>query len=135
MLNQIFTKLKTQIGTSQKLQFWQNSKTQIATKLKHSNCDQTQKLKIVTKLKKNSNFDNTQKLKLWLFLKTQKCDKNKFKLWQNLRAVIVNIFSKNNFTTLTTDEMFEGQCFSILAIWWTGVFNYQLARNYSGTYT
>ena len=51
---------------------WRNSKTRIVTKLKNSNCKQTQKLKfwqnsktqIVTKLK-NSNCDKTQKLKLW----------------------------------------------------------------------
>ena len=69
-----------------KLKFWQNSKTQIFTKLKISNCDKTQivrekkfknikcdKTQIVTKLEnskydkkklKNLNCDNTQKLKL-----------------------------------------------------------------------
>ena len=53
---------------------WQNSKKQIVTKIKNSNCDKTQKLKlwtnsktqIVTKLKKKeTNCDKTQKLKLW----------------------------------------------------------------------
>ena len=72
----------------QKLKRWQNSKTQMVTKLKNqmvtklknTNCDITQKLKlwqnlitqIATKLKnsncvktKNSNCDKTQKLKWW----------------------------------------------------------------------
>ena len=82
-----------------KLKLWWNSKTQIvikfknsnAEKLKHSNCDKTQKLKlwknsqyeekklknstcdrtqIVTKLE-NSNYDTTQKLKLWQKSETQ----------------------------------------------------------------
>ena len=44
---------------SQKLKFWQKPKSQIATKLKNSNCD------------KNSNNDKNQKLKLWQNSKTQ----------------------------------------------------------------
>ena len=46
----------------QKLNLWWNSKTQMVTKHKNWNCDQT-KTQIVTKLK-NSNSDKTQKLKL-----------------------------------------------------------------------
>ena len=45
---------------------WQNLKTQIVKKLKNSNCDKTEKTKIVTKLKnqivtklKNSNCDSS----------------------------------------------------------------------------
>ena len=40
----------------QKLNWWQNSKTQTVTKLKNSNCDKTQKLKLL----QNSNCDTTQ---------------------------------------------------------------------------
>ena len=86
------------------------------TKLRYSNCDKTQKLKlwlnsktqIVTKLK-NSNCDNAQTLKLWQNSKTQKmtklknsnCDKSnkkkpknidkaqKLKTWQNSKTQIV----------------------------------------------
>ena len=84
------TKLKnSNCEKTKKLKLWQNS---------ISNRDQTQKLKIVTKI--NSNCDKTQKLKLW----------------QNLTVVIVKFFSKKNFITLTTNEMFEGQRFAILAI-------------------
>ena len=62
------TKLKLIVT---KLKLW-HSKIQIVTKLKNSNCDPIQKLKLwqnwktqtVTKLK-NSNFDKTQELKLW----------------------------------------------------------------------
>ena len=76
-----------------KLKLWQNSKSQIVTKLKNSNCDNTQivrekiryskcdnlncdktwELKLCQKLKlwqtvmklKNSNWDDIQKLRLW----------------------------------------------------------------------
>ena len=46
---QILTNSKNQIVSTQKLKFWQNSnydKTQIVTKLKNSNCDKAQKLKL-----------------------------------------------------------------------------------------
>ena len=33
-------------------------------------------------------------------------------------VVIVNIFSKNNFNILTTEENFEGQRFAILAMFY-----------------
>ena len=72
---------------------WRNFKTQIVMKLKNSNCDETQKLKLqwnsktqtVMKLKssncdKNSNVEKTQKLKLWQKSKTQIV--TKLKLWQ-----------------------------------------------------
>ena len=72
---------------------WQNSKTQFFTKLKNSNCDETQiitklKTQIVTKLK-NSNGDKTQKLKFWE-PKNWNCDKTqKLKMWRNLKTQIV----------------------------------------------
>ena len=57
------TKLKnSNCDQTQKLKLQHNSKTQIVTKLKNSNCNKTE-TKIVTKLK-NSNCDKTQKLKL-----------------------------------------------------------------------
>ena len=84
---------------------WQNSKSQIVTKLKNSNCDRTQKLKLWpnSKLKlgknpntqivqkvKNANGDKTQKVKLCKFFKTlttlkySNRDKTqKLKLWPN----------------------------------------------------
>ena len=53
---QMATKLKnSNCGKTQKLKFWPT--------FKNSNCDKTQ---IVTKLK-NSNCDKTQKLKLWQY--------------------------------------------------------------------
>ena len=79
------TKLKSQIVTelnydkTKKIIPWQNSTTQIETKLSHivtklksSNCDKTHKVKlwqnsqskIVTKLKK-TNYDKTQKVTLF----------------------------------------------------------------------
>ena len=62
---QIVTKLKNTNCDQNKKKFklWQNSKTQIVTKLKNSNYDKTKKNPIVTKLKK-SNCDPTQKIKL-----------------------------------------------------------------------
>ena len=85
---------------------WQNSKTQIVkkknlktlnvTKLKNSNFDKTQKLKLRPKTKilnvtkfKNSNCDKTKKENCD---KTQNsnCDKTqKHKFWQNLKTQIV----------------------------------------------
>ena len=67
-----------------KKKLWQNSKTQIVKK-------KNLKTQIVTKIK-NSNCDKTQKLKLWQNSKTQiatklenlNCDKTKkSELWQN----------------------------------------------------
>ena len=105
----------------------------MVTKVKNSNCDKTQKLK----LWQQSNWDKTQnvtKLKLWQNFKTQivtklktqivtKLKKLKFyqnqkiKLWQNLKTQIVIVvivtvvtvivrvisFSKNNVTTCHLD--------------------------------
>ena len=92
---------------TQKLKMWQNSKTQIVTKLKTSNCDKTQKIQFETKLK-STNCDKSQKLKLWQNkklklwqLKKSNCDKTqKLKLWQ---------LKNSNSDTSTTDEMFLGQ--------------------------
>ena len=77
-------------------------------KTQNSNCDkpkqkvwQNSKTKIVTKLK-NSNSDQTQKLKLWRFfgikLKKSICDKiQKIKYWQNSKTQIAT--KKNQIVT------------------------------------
>ena len=79
---------------TQKLKLWENSKTQIVTKLKTEigtttkispknskfNCDETEK----------SNCDETQKLKLWSNSETQIVIKFlKTKLWWNSKILIV----------------------------------------------
>ena len=80
------TKLKQK--NTGKPKMWQNTKTQIVTKLKKNlNCDKTE----------NLNFDKTQTLKSWqnsttlilTKLKTTNCGKtNKnFKLWQNSKII------------------------------------------------
>ena len=57
------TKLKhSNYDNTQKLKFRQNSETQMVTKLKHLNCEKIQ-TQIVTKLK-NTHCDQTQKIKL-----------------------------------------------------------------------
>ena len=78
-------------------------------KLKNSNCDKTKKKRdnskaqIVTKLKK-SNFDKTPK----------------FPIVTVVPVIIVTPFSKNNFDTSTTDEMFSVQLFAILEMFLVG---------------
>ena len=106
-------KLKKSIcDETQKLKFWQNSKTQTVTKLKNSNCEKTQKLKlgqnlltqIVAKLKnsncdqtKNSNCDKTQKLKWrvnlnydnsWFLNKKLTFSRNILTPWQPMRCFL-----------------------------------------------
>ena len=65
---------KSNCDEIQKLKLWQNSNTEIGMKLKNSNGDKNKKNQFVTKLKK---------LKLWQKLN---CDKNqivtKHKFWQ-----------------------------------------------------
>ena len=70
------TKLKnTNCDKTQKLKLGPNSKTQIVTKLNNSNIkEEKNKKKIVTKLKK-SNCDKTQILKLGQNSKNINCDK------------------------------------------------------------
>ena len=51
----------TSYDKTQKLKLWQNSKSQIGTKLKNSNCHQTKK-KNCKKTKKTTKFDKIQKL-------------------------------------------------------------------------
>ena len=104
---------KNQCDKNQNLKLWQNSKTQFVTKFKlklwplqNWYCDKS-KTEIVNKLK-NSNFDQNQD-----------CDKTQLKLWQNLNVLIVTNLSKNNFNTFTTDKMFKGQRFAILAMFET----------------
>ena len=125
---QIVTKLKkyrnwqlenSNCDKNKNLKLCQNSKTQTVIKLKTSNGDKT---------KKNSNSDKTQKLKLWQFKnsngdkikKKKKCDyilinpivtKLKVK-----KVIILTYFCKKQLDTSTTDEMFSGQLFAILAM-------------------
>ena len=95
---------------------WQNSKNQIVTKVKNSNCAKTpivtklkklklwqnSKTQIVTKLK-GSNCDKTQKQKLWQILKTR-CDKTqKLKLWQNSKTQILTKLKTQMVTKLSND--------------------------------
>ena len=67
-ITEILTKLKNSncdenFDKNQKLKLWQKSKTQIVTKLKNLNFYNS-KTQIVTKLKK-LNCDKTKKLKSW----------------------------------------------------------------------
>ena len=120
------TKLKnSKCDISQKLQMWQNSScdtTQIVTKLKlwwNSNGDKTQnvggknqklkcdKTQIVTKLE-NLN-DKTQKLKFWQNIQKKTEIGTKLEIWQ------ISIYEEH-CDTLTTNAMFSGQRFAILAM-------------------
>ena len=93
-----------------KLKLWQNSKTQIATKLENSNCDKTKKFKLWQNFKKNSNIDKTKKnqtvtkLKkktdLWQNSRTQTVIELKKKLWQNLKDQIVTKLKNSNCAKL-----------------------------------
>ena len=111
--NSYYDKTQNSNCDKPKQKVWQNSKTKIVTKLKNSNSDQTQKLKLWRffgiKLKK-SICDKIQKIKYWQNSKTQIATK-KIKLWQNSKtqivtvvivavvtAVLVTSFSKNNLT-------------------------------------
>ena len=64
---------------TQKLKLWQNSQSQIVTKLKNLNHDSNQKLKVW----QNSNCAKTEKLKLWQTSKTQIFTTQSPKLGQN----------------------------------------------------
>ena len=116
---------------TQKFKLWSNSKTQfvikLKTKLKKSNGYKT---KILTKLKllQNSNCDKTQTLTKSNNSKCDQtqivtkcfsnCDKNwimiNINLWKE--KLISNGLFKEHFDTLTTNAMFSGQRFAILAM-------------------
>ena len=68
---------------TQKLKWWKNAKTQMVTKLKNSNCDKT---------KKKSNFDKAQKLKLLLNSKNQIV--TQLKLWKKSNCDKTKILTK-----------------------------------------
>ena len=128
------TKLKnSKSNITQKIQFWQNSKTYFVTKLNNLNCYKTQNIKlwqssklkmwqnsktpIVTKLK-NSNCNKTQKLKLWQHSKTQILINSKTQIVTKLKNSNCDKTKKpklwqnsksSNSDTLTTNEMFLGQ--------------------------
>ena len=81
------TKLKnSNCDKTQKLKFWQSSKTETLTELKNSNCDKTQ---TVIKLK-NSKLNTIKQLKLWQNYKKKK--------WQNFETQIVK--EKNSRTQI-----------------------------------
>ena len=82
------TQIETKLNNSnchktQKHTLWQNSKTQIVTKLKTSNCEKTQELKWWEKQIKKKN-DKTQILSLFFFLF----------LWKNLKTPFVTKLKK-----------------------------------------
>ena len=58
------SKKQSPCDKTQTFKLWWNTKTQIVTNLKNTNCEKTLKTQILTKLK-NSNCDQTQKPKLW----------------------------------------------------------------------
>ena len=91
-------------------------KTQTVTKLKKLKFWQNSKPQIVTKLK-NSNCDKTQKLKLWQKPKTQIVIKIKsLNVNKNQIVVIVTSLSKNNLTPWKPIRCSCGQLFAILAM-------------------
>ena len=113
---------KSNSNNNSKIQIVPNSTTLI--KHKKCNCDKTQKLKlklkkiycdkksknlIVTKLK-NSNCDKTWK-QMWQKSKTQNLTNNLMEVL--VMVAIMKYFSKINFDTLTTVEMFSEQHFAI----------------------
>ena len=131
---QIVTKLKNSNCDEKKLKLLWNSKTQIVTKLKSSNYEKTQKLElwgkkkiIVTKLKmwrrKNG---KTEKLTTQLVTKLKNSKSDKTLMVTKLTWILVyeeriffRVFKYEHFDTLTTDEMFSGHCFGILAMFFT----------------
>ena len=94
---------KSNCDKTQKLKWWQNSKTQIVIKLKNSKCDNTH---LVTKLKlrHNSNCDKTQIVTKLRLLQNSNCDKTqigtKLKWWQN----------SNMDNTQIVREKFKNSC-------------------------
>ena len=73
---EIVTKLNnSKCDKTQKLKMWQNSKTEIVTKPKNSNCYKAKNTQIVTK---NTKTLIVTILKKYYFVKTQN-----IKLWQN----------------------------------------------------
>ena len=66
------------------LKVWQNSTTQIVTKLENPNCDRKEKKnQIVSEKKSTKKFYKTQEVKLWQNSITQKVSTQKVKMWQN----------------------------------------------------
>ena len=123
---------------TQKIKFWQNSQTQIVTKVKKtqivktSNCEKkTQKLKLWKNLKKNLNCDKTKKLKLWQNSKTQTLTKLKrnqivtklkrIKSWQISKSQIVMVVIVTVVTLvvrLTSFSKTTQQLDTLTSVWW-----------------
>ena len=94
--------INSKCDETQKLKWWQNSKSQIVTKPKKSKCDKTQNVKkkmktskcdktqIVTKLE-NSNYDKTLKLKFGPNSETHIL--TKLDIWE----IVFILFTRNNF--------------------------------------
>ena len=104
------TKLKnSNCDKIQQLKLWHNSKCR-----KKSNCE---KIKIVAKLK-NSNCDNV-KIKTEKKTQTSNCDKTfiiKVSIYE--KDFFKGSLRKNFFWILTTNEMFSGQHLAILAMFY-----------------
>ena len=106
------TKLKnSNCDKTQKLKLWQNSKTWIVTKLKKSNCDKNQKLK----WGQNSKTEFATKLKNWNCDQTQKlklqqyqnCKKTwKLIMWQTF-LFCYTIVCKNKLTHWQPRDVFR----------------------------
>ena len=97
---------------TKKLNWWQNSKSQIVTKLKNSNCNK--KKKSNCKKKKIKLLPNS-KTQIVTKLNNSNCDKTKkLKLWQNSKKLIV---TKLKTPTWHLDNHWDvlGQLFWILA--------------------
>ena len=112
---------------NEKLKLWPNSKLKLwQSKLwQNSSCDKTQ-IVIKVKLWQHSNYDNTlivgeknlknskcNKTQIVTKLKNWKYDKSQYGQKTNFFCLLKRSFSKN---ILTTDEMFSGQRFAILAM-------------------
>ena len=136
--------LQLKLWQNLRTQMLTNLKTQMVTKLKNSNCvtssncDETQivmklknwKSEKILNVKKKTQTQNVTKLELWQTWKLKLLQNSilrtqKLKLWQNLKFYKFQFMKKKNFKivfkwehldTLTSDEMFCGQRFAILAM-------------------
>ena len=95
---------------------WQNSKKQIVSKLKNSDCDKTQKLKLWQNFKKNNMWHKPKKIATEVIVTVVTITV--------VTVEIVKSFSKKQLYTSTTDEMFSGQLFAFLAMFF--LFSYEV---------
>ena len=94
----IVTKLKnSNCDKTQKLKLWPNSKTETETKHKNFKCDEIPKTKFVTKLTKKKLWQNSTQLVTKL--KNSYCDKTwKLKLWQKHLDTLTTDHSQGSFS-------------------------------------